>query len=209
MFRRAAVVLLVLVGCTNPTHVLLESADSGNSGGSPPIPDAAAGPDAHEGGCLETDACPPPPRPCVGDRDCGPHSVCVAGKCAGCGAMSNSCDVQCAAGWESIPVNRNGCPACVCVPPRGCAADTDCGPGEVCYAGMACPPDCPPGSVSCCRGNICSAPGCADTRMVVCSLVGCPYGLTCQDTCAAPLCRCDTASRRWLCDPGCGPSVCR
>jgi hypothetical protein len=207
----ASFVWLALAGCTNPTHVLLESANSGN----PPDTQLPTG-DASVDSSVPVDSGigdgrgpdgPRPPKPCGGDRDCGPHSVCMMGTCAACDAVSNTCEAQCLSGWESIAVIRNGCPACQCVPPRGCASDSECAPGDVCYAGVACAPDCKR-SPACCRGNLCGVPGCAGTDKIGCALIGCPYGLTCHDTCADPFCRCDPTSHLWLCDPGCGQSSC-
>jgi hypothetical protein len=234
MTSRVVWLLLPLVwGCDSPEHQLLFSLDGGGTGPAQGGTSHQGGTSSAQGstspgggGSTATGGCPSgqcaQPTACQSDRDCvaQPQSVCVAHICTSCSALPTAAP-QCSNGWQPRLWARNGCPTWQCSPPARCSGDTDCASGETCYQGVDCGEGIgfggpggpgsihsPDGGPLICRGNLCGLPGCPDTARLDCMVVGCPNGFVCQSSCPPSICTCDPTAGQWLCEPGCGSSVC-
>lgn len=142
---------------------------------------------------------------CSDDRECGAQEWCIGiststGTCTPCPERGPCEDCP----PDLVPLIRNGCETCECLPPTQCRNDEECmerfgDRGPFCLPGQLCACD----DISCCV-NVCMDPSCTPpTAVPEGCVVDCP-DMSCELGCRLQGCRC--VDDRWECSRRCAES---
>ena len=143
--------------------------------------------------------CDPECIDCSIDDACPPGRICDGTQCVGC--PRDPSGAPCPACPDGlVPVVRNGCETCECMPQSECRIREDCGPELECYPGQVCMPGCDM-RAECCA-NVCGPPECPYPAPLGC-ITECPPELACEGPCVTARCSCD--GTLWTCEPTCAP----
>ena len=146
--------------------------------------------------------CAPDCVECEGDHACPPPRLCEENRCVPCPTISPTACPPCPPTF--VPLFRNECATCECLPETECRIPDGCAGDELCYPGLVCDPECATRGEECCA-NVCSVPGCVPRAPLGCQM-RCPPEMDCG-VCLAAHCEC--VDNDWECRPVCAPDLAR